>query len=171
LACFFYFDLPLKPETLKMNMLRLALISLLLISAPLAYAANEHPDGAYGENITLSEPVTIHEAISNFEQYQGKEILISGKVAKVCQQKGCWLTLQSSQGDVRMTFKDYGFFVPDSLVDQQVLAQGELHQETMSIAQVKHYAMDAGLPQEEIDKIDRPLQEYRFVASAVRKMP
>lgn len=154
-----------------MNIVRFSLFSLTLLFASLPLAAGELPEGAYGSEITLSSPVSVNDALAQFEQHQGKEILISGKVAKVCQQKGCWMTLQSSQGEVRMTFKDYGFFVPETLIDKQVLAQGELHQETMDIATIKHYAQDAGLPQDEIDKINEPVKEFRFIATAVKVQP
>jgi hypothetical protein len=44
----------------------------------------------------------------------GKNVLVEGVVRRACSQMGCWMELAPSEGGagVRVTFKDYGFFVP-----------------------------------------------------------
>ncbi len=127
--------------------------------------------GHYGAEITLDAPVTVGYAIGHIDELKEREILLKGQVAKVCENKGCWMVLQSDQGEVRVTFKDYGFFVSPELIDQQVWAQGRLYEETLDISQARHFAKDAGASQEELQKIDQPVREYRFVATAVAKLP
>jgi len=80
------------------------------------------------------------------------------------------MAFNSQLGPVRVTFKDYAFFVSEELVGKRVLAQGMMFEKTMSVSEARHYAQDAGMPKEEIEKITEPVQEFRFVASAVKEL-
>ena len=42
-----------------------------------------------------------------------EKIKVNGEVASVCKKKGCWMKMDMGEGNnMRITFKDYGFFVP-----------------------------------------------------------
>ena len=50
-------------------------------------------------------------------------------------------------GEVHVTFKDYAFFVPPTLLGKTVLAQGELKKVTMTLEQTRHYVKEpAAIP-------------------------
>jgi hypothetical protein len=53
-------------------------------------------------------------------------VLVESTVAKVCEQRGCWLALKSASSQLHVTFKDEAFFVPVSLVGKTVLVEGRL---------------------------------------------
>ena len=53
------------------------------------------------------------------------------------------MNLESDSGDVRVTFKDYGFFVPMSLVGKKVFVRGSFKKHMMSVEEAKHFAEDA----------------------------
>lgn len=125
----------------------------------------------YGGAITLKEPVSVQYAVENFMRLGGKELLLEGTVTKVCEMKGCWMGLRSADSELRVTFKNYGFFVSPKLIDRMVWAQGRLHEEVMTVGQARHFARDAGLPESEVEKITQPVKEYRFVATAVEERP
>ena len=97
-----------------------------------------------------------------------KEILLEGKVSKICEKKGCWMALEGEGGSIRVTFKNYSFFVPKEVVEKRVQAQGVLSEEVMEISEARHYAQDAGKSEAEIQQIRQPSKEYRFVATAVK---
>ena len=118
----------------------------------------------YGSKITMKNAIPLKQAIKE----KKKNVLIKAKVGKVCEAKGCWMVLESKDSDVRVTFKDYSFFVPLSLIGKNVLVQGELKSHTMSKNEARHMAKDAGKSQEEILKIVSPVTEYRMIASGIK---
>jgi len=68
----------------------------------------------------------------------------------------------------RVTFKDYGFFVPkDSAAGKEVVFSGVARRKITDVATLRHYAEDAGKTQEEIDAIMEPKEEIEFVANGV----
>jgi hypothetical protein len=121
----------------------------------------------FGAPITLKEPIELSQVIKEFAKFEKKEILTTGTVAKVCEKKGCWMTINTDVEDVRVTFKDYGFFVPLALKDKPVLLQGQIEKKIVSVGDQKHLLEDAGAPKKEIDAITAPKAEFAFVATGV----
>ena len=101
-----------------------------------------------------------------------KEIIIKTTVAEVCPKKGCWMNVKNpNQTDqVRVTFKDYGFFVPTELVGKEVALQGRYVKHIESVEEQKHLLQDAKRPQKEIDAITKPKETLRFVATGVKDL-
>ncbi len=95
---------------------------------------------------------------------------VTGKVMEVCQKKGCWMTIvsdQPGQPEMRVTFKDYAFFMPKDLSGKQVVVDGYAYVETTPVDVLRHYAEDAGKPKEEIAAITTPKREISFEAFGV----
>lgn len=89
-------------------------------------------------------------------------------VDEVCQAKGCWMTLNLENGDqVRVTFKDYGFFVPKDIAGKEVIVNGKAFVEETSVEDQKHYAKDAGKSAEDIAAITAPKKTFAFEADGV----
>jgi hypothetical protein len=130
------------------------------------FAKNEKTN--YCSPITLKDQVALTDILSSPKDNVKKEILTSGTVKKVCEKKGCWLRLQAGEKEVRVTFKDYGFFVPPTLLDQQILVQGELIEKKMSVKDQKHFLKDEGAPKEVINAVKTEKLEFEFVAAGVQ---
>ncbi len=97
-----------------------------------------------------------------------ENIRVEGTVVEVCQTKGCWLTFDTNQDvNFRVTFLDYGFFVPKDLAGQKVVLEGMAWMETKSVNVLRHYAEDAGASDEEIAAITEDQVELLFEASGV----
>lgn len=94
---------------------------------------------------------------------------VKGNCVAVCKVKGCWMNLDVPNAEpMRVTFKDYGFFVPKDIDDKrEVIVQGVAKYETTDVETLRHYAEDEGLSQEEINKITEPKTELVFVADGV----
>ena len=91
-----------------------------------------------------------------------------GDINEVCQAKGCWMKVNlSTNEEVFVKFKDYGFFVPLDASGKKVMMNGKAFVEELSIADQKHYARDKGASKEEIDKIIEPKKTLRFEADGV----
>ena len=74
----------------------------------------------------------------------------------------------SDKKEMRVTFKDYGFFVPREGVEgNTTFIHGTLKKEIIDVSTLKHYAMDAGKTEAEIEAIDEPVEEITFVANGV----
>ncbi len=124
----------------------------------------------YGSEIKASKAVKLDSVIKDFANFKGKSIVMEANVDKVCEMKGCWMTLKGTDKTFRVKFKDYDFFVPMSLVGKKVWVQGEVVRSEVSIKDTKHYLKDAGASFEEIAAVTKPSVEYRVIAQGVKPL-
>lgn len=117
----------------------------------------------FGAPVKGTKPVSVDAAIAQFKKTK-KPMLMEAKVDKVCLKKGCWMALKSKTTDVRVTFKDYGFFVPVSLVGKTVWVEGQMAEKKLTLAQTKHYVEDEG---GDPSKVTEARTDYQFVATGV----
>ena len=94
-------------------------------------------------------------------------IKFQGSVNSVCKMKGCWMRLAVGDQEAFVKFKDYGFFVPKYLSEVEVIVSGKAYVSKTSVEDLKHFAQDAGKPQEEIDAITEPELSLDFMADGV----
>ena len=125
----------------------------------------------YGDTIDYKSPKSAEVVFNQLKKLKNKDTLnltFQSKTTAVCKKKGCWMTLDMPESqDIKVTFKDYGFFVPKDLDNQKVIVKGKGFLKEVSIDEQKHYAEDAGKSEKEIAAIDSPKKEYRFVATGV----
>ena len=76
----------------------------------------------------------------------GKTVLVEGVVRRACSQMGCWMELAPAAGGpgVRVTFKDYGFFVPTDSGGAKARVQGTVKVTELSAAQAEHLRAEGG---------------------------
>ena len=101
------------------------LIGLVLGLLAATASAAEH----YGAALTMKNPLTLEAAVQQLGDRATANVLVESTVAKVCEQRGCWLALKSASSQLHVTFKDEAFFVPASLVGKTVLVEGKLSKE------------------------------------------
>ena len=106
--------------------------------------------------------VSLANLLDDAEALAGKQIVVQTRVAKVCQKKGCFFIAQQGAHSVRVSFKDYGFFVPTDSGGKEVTLLGELVEREVSEAEARHFAEDLGGAEVPAGK------RYEIVASAVR---
>lgn len=97
------------------------------------------------------------------------EMKLKGKVVEVCQKKGCFIMVQMPDGKepVRVTFKDYAFFMPFDLAGKEITLDGIAKKQVISVETLRHYAEDAHKSEAEIAKITEPKKEITFEAKGV----
>ncbi|NNK52709.1 MAG: DUF4920 domain-containing protein [Xanthomonadales bacterium] len=99
----------------------------------------------FGERLPASgEAMGLGELIENSSQYQGGEVLVHTRIAKVCQKKGCFFVATEGAATARITFKDYGFFIPTDSGGKQATLHGVFSRQPVSQAEAEHYAKDLG---------------------------
>ena len=121
----------------------------------------------YGAGTSADGAISVNELDKKLKdnKYEGK---ITGKVVEVCQEKGCWMKIEKTDGEKLMVkFKDYGYFMPMNIVGKDVVLEGEATIKEVSVKQQQHYAKDAGKSEEEIKKITKAKKEVQFVAKGV----
>ena len=93
---------------------------------------------------------------------------LEGQILSTCPMKGCWMKMSVEQDTILVRFKDYGFFVPKSGAEgKTAIINGKLSVDTLSVAQLRHYAEDAGKSNEEVSKIINPEITISFLADGV----
>lgn len=122
-----------------------------------------------GEAFEANDVQEFDTFMTAFEGQDTMEAIVTGKVESVCQKKGCWMNIVSTDGEKEMfvKFVDYGFFMPLDLTGKTVTMKGTAFREVTSVDELKHYAEDEGLPQAEIDAITEAKEEMKFLASGV----
>lgn len=124
-----------------------------------------------GKNISDVDVLKPMDAIMQYEIMELGDTIsskISGKVIRVCQSKGCWMTLNlGNNHEVMVKFKDYAFFVPKDIVGKEVIVKGLTYIDDMSVEEQQHYAKDEGKTSEEIERIVQPKRGLSFQAEGV----
>lgn len=124
----------------------------------------------FGATITADNALAYDEVMEKMANTDSMSMKVTGKVKEVCQKKGCWMTLVSDQPgypEMRVTFKDYAFFMPKNLSGKRVVVDGFARVETTSVEVLRHYAEDAKKSPEEIAAITEPKREVSFEAAGV----
>lgn len=136
------------------------------------HESTEVNDGVhFGEEITEDGAVSFDELMNALEGKESiEDVKVIATVGEVCQTKGCWMNVSdgSDSDKIFVQFKDYGFFMPKDLTDSKVALQGKAYYDVTSVEDLKHFAEDEGLSQEEIDAITEPKKELKFMASGVK---
>ncbi|MEL7833256.1 DUF4920 domain-containing protein [Fodinibius sp. Rm-B-1B1-1] len=103
--------------------------------------------------------------VRNADVFKGQQIAARGEVKQVCQKKGCFFILPAGDQSIRVTFKDYKFFIPKDAAGQEVQLVGTFQVKDLSEEKAKHYAEDAG---EDPNEVEGAQKEYGIVATSVK---
>lgn len=124
--------------------------------------------GWYGEQFDETGIMPASElAALNIDSLTG-EVVIETEIIECCRKKGCWMKVDLGNGEeMRVTFKDYGFFVPLHADGRKATLKGIAYMDTIDVELLRHFAEDAGKSQEEIEAITEPELELSFEATGV----
>lgn len=101
---------------------------------------------AKGEPIKRGAPlgsapvVSIASVLKDPQSFSNRKITLEGVIQRCCQRKGCWMEIaaRAKAKGLRVTFKDYGFFVPITSAGMAVRAEGRVVIKILSKADVEH---------------------------------
>ena len=152
---------------MKYIILTLLLIPLLLHCQSLS-ENNSHNISFHGKKITDNNIQSFQENKIDFLKNNKDDIKIEGKILSTCPMKGCWMRLNVEKDTILVRFKNYGFFVPkNGSVGKSAIINGKISVDTISVAQLRHYAEDAGKSNLEISQINEPEITISFLADGV----
>src|SRR6478736_6379329 len=141
------------------------------LAAPAAPASSAAAGAskAFGAPISSGPELALSEVLSNPERFRDRPVTVEGQVRAACTRRGCWMELAQS-GDpklpgCRVTFKDYGFFVPTDSAGSHAKVQGTLGFNTLPAERVAHLESEGGqFPRK---NADGSVDELRLVATGV----
>ncbi len=146
---------------MKLNTIHITVLSTTII---ILAASCQSGDTAYGGDITLEQPTSIEVLYATPTAFIGKDVLITGQVTSVCQEMGCWLSLDAGNGKALIVrFKDHAFTVPKDLAGKTVQVQG-VFAATVEEDHAEEHEHEASDEAEHVC----PTGEFTFTASAVR---
>lgn len=123
---------------------------------------------SFGDKIKPNGAISTAELAKKATEKPSVDAKVTGVVESVCQAKGCWMKVKLDDGKtMRVTFKDYGFFVPKDIAGKTIIFAGNAQTTTTSVDELRHYAEDAGKSKDEIAKITEPKTELTFEANGV----
>jgi hypothetical protein len=123
---------------------------------------------SFGDSITAAGAMTGHDLGHALYGADSLTAKVKGTVSSVCQKKGCWMTMDLGHGQsMRITFKDYGFFVPKDCAGRTTIIEGVARKQVISVEEQRHYAEDEGKSAAEIEMITQPKTEITFEARGV----
>ncbi|HUP50766.1 MAG TPA: DUF4920 domain-containing protein [Thermoanaerobaculia bacterium] len=131
--------------------------------------------GALGgeEVVRRGAPISSHatavplaKLLDGPEAYAKTPVLVEGVIETACTNKGCWMQLVPAAGEpgMRVTFKDYGFFVPLDSKGMQARAEGVTRVRTLSKKEADHLEGEGAKLTRNADGTAR---EVSFVATGV----
>ena len=96
-------------------------------------------------------------------------VTVVADISNVCEKKGCWMEITDENGKnpVRVTFKDYAFFIPRNAKGHQTVVSGQSKLITRDVEYLRHIAEDQGKSPEEIAKITEPVKQLEIIADKV----
>lgn len=122
----------------------------------------------FGELIEEENAISIDEFATAMQGKDSLEVKLYTTAKDVCKSKGCWMKVQKADGSLmRVTFKDYGFFVPKDITGKNVIIEGIAFLDTISVEDLKHFAKDGGESEEAIAAITEPEITTSFIAKGV----
>ncbi len=119
-----------------------------------------------GEKLKGAPVVEMGKLLASPSEFEGKTIAVEAKVRQACEKKGCWMELAGADKGpgVRVTFKDYGFFVPLDSAGSTAKVEGVVKVAMLDEAKVKHYQSEgASVPKGK----DGKYREVQLVAVGV----
>lgn len=114
-----------------------------------------------------AKSVSIATVLENPDAYTKDAVVVEGVIAANCTRKGCWMQLApaaDAKESVRVTFKDYGFFIPLDAKGMKARAEGVAVVKTLSKAEADHLEEEGA---KLTRKADGSALEVSFVANGV----
>ena len=151
-------------------MKNLLTLSLVLMAFPVLAADEKTPAPSApllrGARVPAVPTVTLAALLAAPEKQEGKDVVVEGQVRKACERKGCWMELapDAQAAGVRVTFKNYAFFVPTDAAGSTARVVGKVHVTEVSERDARHYRSEgATVP----TGADGKAREVQIVATGV----
>jgi hypothetical protein len=137
------------------------------VAAPAAAATAGRK--TFGAPLGTGTAVALSDVLKAPDKYADRSVLVEGEVRRACTRKGCWMELSAAQDPAvpgcRVTFKDYGFFVPTDSAGSKARVEAKVETKVIKPSLVTHLEEEGA---QFADKAaDGSAREVRLVATGV----
>ncbi|MFO7179999.1 MAG: DUF4920 domain-containing protein [Pseudomonadota bacterium] len=122
----------------------------------------------FGAKLGQSPARPLADILAQPDAFAGKTVTVEGRVLRACSRKGCWMELAPEGTDgpgCRVTFKDYGFFVPTDSAGSKARLEANVEVTRVEPAMVSHLEQEGARFAAKSD--DGSAKEIRLVATGV----
>lgn len=124
---------------------------------------------AFGAPLSAGAAVSLADVLKAPDKFADRTVLVEGEVRRACTRKGCWMELSQAQDEAapgcRVTFKDYGFFVPTDSAGSKARVEAKVESRAVKPELVAHLESEGA---KFADKSpDGSAHEVRLVATGV----
>jgi len=123
----------------------------------------------FGAPIGAGPVLSLADVLAAPERFREQSITVEGHVRSACTRRGCWMEVAQGADPklpgCRVTFKDYGFFVPTDSAGSEAKVQGTFAVDTLPPERVAHLESEGG--QFPHKNPDGSVNELKLVASGV----
>lgn len=132
---------------------------------PPAVSAAAPVVSTYGAAFEPGPELPLAALLANPQAYADQNVITEGKVQRACTTKGCWMEIGEGDDACRVTFKDYGFFVPTDSAGAKARVEAKVESKVLKPSLVAHLEEEgAKFPDKDADGSAR---EVRLVATGV----
>jgi hypothetical protein len=112
-----------------------------------------------------AKTVKLAEVLATPDAYTKSPVVVEATVTTACERKGCWMQLSADgKPGVRVTFKDYAFFVPLDSAGAKARVEGVTAIKTLSKKDADHLEEEGA---KLIRNPDGTAKEVSFIATGV----
>jgi len=138
----------------------------LLSPAPASSAASHK---LFGTPLGASPKIPLADVLKAPDRFADQIVLVEGDVRRACTRRGCWMELSEAVDPAapgcRVTFKDYGFFVPTDSAGSKARVEARVESKLLKPELVAHMESEGAKFAEK--DADGSAREVRLVASGV----
>jgi hypothetical protein len=104
----------------------------------------------FGKPLTINQTTSISDILNEPQKYDGKRVLVEGKINGVCEKMGCWVMIQGANDKEPIRFKvqDGVIVFPKSVNGKSARAEGVVSVKTLSaeeqITEGQNHASETG---------------------------
>jgi hypothetical protein len=125
--------------------------ALILLLAGCAAQTNPVLEGEpYGEALTLTEVTPLADILASPQQYVDQRVLVEGDVVDVCDDRGCWIDIQTGESKIQVKVEDGVIVFPMSAKGKKALVEGVVERRDLTAEQAfaaaAHRAEEKGEP-------------------------
>ena len=124
---------------------------------------------SFGAPLGKSPVATLADVLKAPDKFADQTVTVEGQVRSACTRKGCWMELGESADAAapgcRVTFKDYGFFVPLDSAGSKARVEAKVESKVVKPSMVQHLEEEGA--KFAAKEPDGSAREVRLVATGV----
>jgi hypothetical protein len=125
----------------------------------------------YGESFAGDETIPASTLLDDPSAYVDQTVLVEGRVADVCQEKGCWMVITDEERHMRVVTKDHAYGVNKKSQGWECQVKGTVVATQIDPETVAHYESESSKGAVVPEKQAQGEVTYELIADGVKMCP